>query len=269
MDEKGRRFDEVLAEAQQLGYAEADPTFDVEGIDAAHKLAILSAIAFGMPLEVDRIFTEGVTGLSLQDVNFAKELGYRVRHLGIARKTDGGVELRVHPTLIPASQLIANVSGVMNAVLVKGDAVGPTLYCGSGAGSEPTASAVIADIVDIGRDMNLTVDHRVPYMGQAASSVQSLPVLPIDEIVSEYYVRITARDKAGVLSTISRLLSDAGISIEALIQKEPRSGEVTVSLVLLTNRVQESKLRSAIREIEATEVVEGTAVVIRVETLDE
>ena len=269
MSEKGRAFDDVLKEVQLLGYAEADPTFDVEGIDAAHKLIILAAIAFGMPLEVEKVYTEGITNLSVQDINFAKELGYNIRHLGIARRTEKGIELRVHPTLIPQSQLIANVSGVMNAVLVKGDGVGATLYCGSGAGSEPTASAVISDVIDTARAMGIAMDQRVPALGQASSTIKTYAVLNMDDIYSEYYLRIMVKDEAGVLSEISKILSEAGISIEALIQKEPRVNEVMVSIVLLTNKVQEKILLGVIRKIAAVKVIGGAIVVIRIETLDQ
>jgi len=268
MSEKGRAFDDVLKEAQALGYAEADPTFDVEGIDAAHKLVILAAIAFGIPLEVDKIYTEGITRLDIRDVNFAKELGYRIRHLGIARRTENGIELRVHPTLIPQRQLIANVAGVMNAVMVMGDASGATLYSGRGAGGEPTASAVIADLVDVARQLEVSPDQRVPALGVIAEAVQPQKILPIDMIISEYYLRITARDKPGVLSQISKILSDAGISIEAVIQKEVQAGETTVPLILLTSRIQESILREAVKRIEASGVAEGSVITIRVETLD-
>lgn len=268
MSEKGRAFDDVLKEAQALGYAEADPTFDVEGIDAAHKLVILAAIAFGIPLEVEKIYTEGITRLDIRDVNFAKELGYRIRHLGIARRSEKGIELRVHPTLIPQRQLIANVSGVMNAVMVMGDASGPTLYNGRGAGGEPTASAVIADIVDVARQLEVKSDQRVPPLGVVSEAIRARPILAIDEIVSEYYLRITAREKPGVLSQISKILSDAGISIEAVIQKEVQAGESTVPLILLTSRIQEKVLRAAVKQIEASGVAEGSVVTIRVETLD-
>jgi homoserine dehydrogenase len=268
MSEKGRAFDDVLKEAQALGYAEADPTFDVEGIDAAHKLVILAAIAFGIPLEVDKIYTEGITRLDIRDVNFAKELGYRIRHLGIARRTEKGIELRVHPTLIPQRQLIANVAGVMNAVMVMGDASGPTLYNGRGAGGEPTASAVIADVVDVARQLEISLEQRVPALGVVTEAVRAQMILPIESIVSEYYLRITARDKPGVLSQISKILSDAGISIEAVIQKEAQPGEVTVPLILLTSRILESILREAVKSIENSGVAESSVVTIRVETLD-
>lgn len=268
MSEKGRAFDDVLKEAQALGYAEADPTFDVEGIDAAHKLVILAAIAFGIPLEVDKIFTEGITRLDIRDVNYARELGYRIRHLGVARRNAKGIELRVHPTLIPQARLIAKVAGVMNAVMVMGDASGPTLYNGRGAGGEPTASAVIADLVDVARNLSTPFANRVPALGFAAESIRAQQIVSIDDIESSYYLRITANDKPGVLSKITHILSDAGISIEAVIQKEPQHAETSVPLILLTSRVLEKTMRSVITQIEDSSVVEGRVVSIRVETLD-
>lgn len=268
MSEKGRSFNDVLKEAQQLGYAEADPTFDVEGIDAAHKLVILASIAFGMPLEVNKIYTEGITRLDIRDVNYAKELGYRIRHLGIARRNPQGIELRVHPTLVPQSRLVANVSGVMNAVMVMGDATGPTIYSGRGAGGEPTASAVIADIVDIARSFAQGMKNPVPALGVEIEKLVSLPILAIDDIESGYYLRITAHDKPGVLSKITQILSEAGISIEAVIQKEALSDETTVPLILLTSRTHERTMRRAIDKIQASSVVEGSLVCIRLEALD-
>jgi homoserine dehydrogenase len=267
MSEKGRAFDDVLKEAQALGYAEADPAFDVEGIDAAHKLVILAAIAFGMPLEVNKIFTEGITALDIRDVNYARELGYRIRHLGIARRTLKGIELRVHPTLIPQARLIANVSGVMNAVMVMGDASGATLYCGRGAGGEPTASAVIADLVDLARTIDVSGEHRVQPLGMVAEAIIEQAILPIEEIESQYYLRITAQDKPGVLSKITQIFSEAGISIEAVIQKEPPTGETTVPLILLTSRIVEHAIRATLAKIEASTVVEGKVVSIRMEPL--
>lgn len=268
MSEKGRSFTDVLKEAQELGYAEADPTFDVEGIDAAHKLVILASIAFGIPLEVKKIYTEGITKLDIRDVNYAKELGYRIRHLGIARRSAQGIELRVHPTLVPQSRLVANVSGVMNAVMVMGDATGPTIYSGRGAGGEPTASAVIADIVDIARSFSLGATTPVPALGVDLDRLSSIPILPIDAVETGYYLRITAHDKPGVLSKITQILSDASISIEAVIQKEALPGETTVPLILLTSRTQEHTMRHTISQIEASSVVEGALVCIRMETLD-
>ncbi|MFL0799068.1 MAG: homoserine dehydrogenase [Agarilytica sp.] len=268
MRDKGRDFNDVLKEAQDLGYAEADPTFDVEGIDAAHKLVILSSIAFGMPLQFDKVFTEGISAISPEDVSYADELGYSIKHLGITRRRENNtIELRVHPTLIPKSRLIANVDGVMNAVLVKGDAVGPTLYYGAGAGSEATASAVIADIVRVSRTTGVKNDVSVSHLGFEADSLKNLNVLPIEETETAYYLRISALDKPGVLSRVTQILSDAGISIEALIQKEPNDGQDHVPVILLTNRAIEKDIISAIKSIEALDSVEGKIVRIRVEAL--
>lgn len=267
MRDKGRSFEDVLAEAQALGYAEADPTFDVEGIDAAHKLVILASLAFGIPLEFDKVFTEGITKIAAEDVRYAEELGYRIKNLGIARRTDKGIELRVHPTLIPEKRLIANVDGVMNAVLVKGDAVGPTLYYGAGAGAEPTGSSIVSDIVDVARTLTASPEHRVPYLGFGADFVKAQPILSIDDVETANYLRMAAQDKPGVLSKIATILSDSGISIEAMIQKEPAEGEVTVPLILLTNQVQDKKLTDAIRRIEAQDIITGPVQRIRVEAL--
>lgn len=268
MSQKGRAFDDVLKEAQELGYAEADPTFDVEGIDAAHKLVILAGLAFAMPFEMKKIYTEGITRLDLRDVNYARELGYHIKHLGIARQTEQGVELRVHPTLIPDNQLIANVDGVLNAVMVWGDAVGPTLYNGPGAGSEATGSAVIADIIDIARNIQVDSKAWVPMHGMVTGAVQSQKVLAIDEIHSEFYLRLTVQDQTGVLNQITRIFSEAGISIEAVIQKEPHGKDKTVPLILLTSKVQEGVMNEAIEQIKSLTVVEGDIVKIRVEPLE-
>ncbi len=267
MKDKGRDFADVLKEAQELGYAEADPTFDVEGIDAAHKLVILASIAFGMPLQFDKIFTEGISTIEPQDVTFAEELGYRIKHLGIARQSDSGIELRVHPTLIPEKRLIANVDGVMNAVLVKGDAVGPTLYYGAGAGAEPTASAVVADVVDVVRSFTAAQETKVAHLGFTSSSLTDYPVLPIEEIETAYYLRMTAEDRPGTLNQVTQVLSDSGISIEAVIQKEPAAGESAVPLILLTSRAQEKQLLAAVESIEALEAIQGKIAHIRVEAL--
>lgn len=267
MRDKGRAFEDVLREAQTLGYAEADPTFDVEGIDAAHKLVILASLAFGMPLKFDKVFTEGISKISPVDVAYAGELGYRIKHLGIARKHEQGVELRVHPTLIPARRLIANVDGVANAVVIKGDAVGPTLYYGPGAGSEPTASAVISDIMDLSRTLSAGPSVRVPYLGTGFDQLQDYPVLPIEAVYTSYYLRMSAVDKPGVLSRITQILSDAGISIEALIQKQPWQGETEVPVILLTNRVLESDMNRAIQQIEQLDTIGQPVVRIRVESL--
>lgn len=267
MQEKGRDFNDVLAEAQALGYAEADPTFDVEGIDAAHKLVILASLAFGIPLQFDKVYTEGITRISTADVDYAEELGYRIKHLGVARKTAAGVELRVHPTMIPEKRLIANVNGVMNAVLVKGDAVGPTLYYGPGAGAEPTASAVVADIVDVARTLVVEPQQRVPYLAYQLDALNDTPVLGIADIETAYYLRMLALDKPGVLSQVAQILSQAGISVEAIIQKEPAAGQDHVPLIILTSRSIEKNLVAAISSIEALDSIAGEVTRIRVESL--
>ena len=267
MRDKGRDFADVLAEAQALGYAEADPTFDVEGIDAAHKLTILASIAFGIPLQFDKAYTEGITQITQEDVEYAEELGYRIKHLGVARKTAKGIELRVHPTLIPERRLLANVDGVMNAVLVKGDAVGPTLYYGAGAGAEPTASAVVADVVDVVRAMTSDPENRVPHLAFQSDALVDIPILSEDEINTAYYLRLTAEDKPGVLADIAHILANHNISIEALIQKEPKEGESSVPLILLTQLTLEKEMNAAISEIEALSTVTGRISRIRLETL--
>ncbi|MCB1861776.1 MAG: homoserine dehydrogenase [Chromatiaceae bacterium] len=267
MREKGRAFADVLAEAQALGYAEADPTFDVEGIDAAHKLTILASIAFGIPLQFDKTYTEGITRIEPQDVNHAEALGYRIKHLGITRRTDNGVEMRVHPTLVPERRLLANVNGVMNAVLVKGDAVGPTLYYGAGAGAEPTASAVVADLVDVVRALTTDPENRVPHLAFHPGELSDLPILPMDAVETAFYLRLTVVDEPGVMARIAGILGDAGISIEAIQQKEPAMGGVEISLILLTRRVREGDMMQAIALIEQLDSVTGKVVYIRVEHL--
>ncbi|WP_299940907.1 homoserine dehydrogenase [uncultured Microbulbifer sp.] len=267
MREKGRSFTEALGQAQALGYAEADPTFDVEGIDAAHKLVIMASLAFAMPLTFDKVYTEGISRISREDIRYADELGYRIKHLGIARRRGQGVELRVHPTLIPQRRLIANVNGVMNAVLVSGDAVGPTLYYGAGAGGEATASAVIADIVDVARALEVRPDQRVPAAGVALTAQAGTRVLPPEEVVTSYYLRISAYDKPGVMSELATICSDWGISIEALIQHEPEEGERLVPVVILTSRAREASLCGAVAQIQALDTVHGEVVRIRVESL--
>ncbi|MEY4719318.1 MAG: hypothetical protein RL563_1936 [Pseudomonadota bacterium] len=267
MRDKGRDFADVLAEAQALGYAEADPTFDVEGIDAAHKLTILASIAFGIPLQFDKVFTEGITQITRLDVEYAEALGYRIKNLGIARKTEQGIELRVHPTLIPKRRLIANVDGVMNAVLVCGDAVGPTLYYGAGAGAEPTASAVVADLVDVARAMTSDPENRVPHLAFQADAIADIPLLPADSIKTAYYLRLTAEDKPGVLADVTRILAAHGISIEALIQKEPPKGQTSVPIIMLTQQTSEKEMNSAIAYIESLATVSGKVARIRLETL--
>ena len=267
MRDKGRDFADVLKEAQALGYAEADPTFDVEGIDAAHKLTILASLAFGIPLQFDKCYTEGIGKIEAQDVEYAEELGYRIKHLGVTRHTVDGVELRVHPTLIPERRLIANVDGVMNAVLVHGDAVGPTLYYGAGAGSLPTASAVVADIIDIARVLTTDPGNRVPHLAFQPDELSDLPVLSMDKVETAFYLRLTVEDKPGVLARVTGILGDSGISIEAVKQKEPLEGETQVPLVLLTHRVLEGHMDKALAAIEAMDTVKSISR-IRVEYLD-
>ncbi len=267
MRDKGLAFADVLKEAQRLGYAEADPTFDVEGIDAAHKLTIMASIAFGTPMQFEQAFTEGITKLTTQDIQYAEELGYRVKLLGISKKTEAGVELRVHPTLIPEKRLIANVDGAMNAVVVKGDAVGPTLYYGAGAGAEPTASAVVADLVDIARLHGTSAEQRVAFLGYQLDQQQALPVLPIAEVQSGYYLRLRASDKPGVMADVTKILADAGISIDAMLQKEPQEGEAEADIVILTHTTQEKTADAAITRIEALPAIAGAVTKIRMETL--
>lgn len=267
MRDTGASFDAVLAEAQKRGYAEADPTFDVEGIDAAHKLTIMAAIAFGVPMRFDAAYHEGITKLTREDIRYAEELGYRIKLLGIARRKSAGYELRVHPTLVPAKRLIANVEGAMNAVLVKGDAVGPTLYYGAGAGAEPTASAVIADLVDVTRMHTADPEHRVPHLAFQPDQITDLPVLPIGEVETSYYLRMRVLDRPGVLADITRILADREISIDAMIQKEPSEGEDQTDIILLTHRSIEKRVVDAIHAIEALATVRGKVVRIRLEDL--
>ena len=267
MRDHGRSFDDALAEAQALGYAEADPTFDVEGVDAAHKLTILGSLAFGIPLQFDKVYVEGITRIEPQDVANAEEFGYRIKLLGITRKTERGVELRVHPTLIPERRLIANVNGVMNAVLIEGDAVGPTLYYGAGAGSLPTASAVIADVVDVVRALTTDPENRVPHLAFQPGELRDLRVLPIDEIETAYYLRLQAEDRPGVIAAVAGILGDAGISIEAIHQQEPGEDDTHVPLVMLTHRVREGQMNAAIARIEALDSIRGSVTRIRVEQL--
>ena len=269
MDSKGREFADVLTEAQEKGYAEADPTFDVEGIDAAHKLVIMASLAFAMPLNLDGIFTDGITKLEPQDVGYARELGYAIKHLGITRQTENGVELRVHPTLVPESCLIAGVNNVSNAVMVNADAVGTTLYYGPGAGSEPTASSVIADIVDVARTMGSAADSWVPALGCNSASLQQQTIMAIEDIDTSFYIRFAALDKPGVLSDITKIMADAGISIEAIIQREQPAGEDYVNVIILTNVTREKLLDAAVENIEQLETVRGNVSFIRVEHLDQ
>jgi homoserine dehydrogenase len=267
MRDKGREFADVLDEAQRLGYAEADPTFDVEGIDAAHKLTILASIAFGIPLQFDKVYTEGITRITREDVAFAGELGYRIKHLGVARQTEQGIELRVHPTLIPHRRLIANVDGVMNAVLVQGDAVGPTLYYGAGAGAEPTASAVVADLVDVVRALTSDPENRVPHLAFQADALSDAPVLPMEEVQTAFYLRLRVQDKPGVMADITRILGDEHISLEAVLQRETDERAVEASIILLTHRVREGNMNKAIAAIQQLETVIAPVIRIRLESL--
>jgi homoserine dehydrogenase len=267
MRDKGLAFDTVLKEAQRLGYAEADPTYDVEGIDAAHKLTIMAAIGFGIPMQFERAYTEGITHLTREDIRYAEQLGYRIKLLGITRRTPVGIELRVHPTLIPARRLIANVEGVMNAVLVKGDAVGATLYYGAGAGAEPTASAVIADLVDVTRMLTADPEHRVPHLAFQPDQLSDTPILPMEEVETSYYLRMRAYDRPGVLADITRILADHGISIDAMVQKEPAEGEDQVDVVMLTHLTVEKQVNAALARIEALPSISGSVTRIRLEEL--
>lgn len=266
MRDKGRDFEDVLNEAQLLGYAEADPTFDVEGIDAAHKLTILGSIAFGMPLQFDKTYIEGITKIEQQDVLYAEELGYRIKHVGISRKVDNGIEQRVHPTLIPERRLIANVDGVMNAVLVKSDAVGPTLYYGAGAGAEPTASAVVADIVDVVRALTTDPENRVPHLAFQHDALSDINILPIEEIETAYYLRMHAIDRPGVVADITKILGDSKISIEAILQKEPVGNASCIPVIFLTQCIKEKEMNGAITKIEKLDAIDGKVTRIRMET---
>ena len=268
MRDRGDDFAAVLQEAQALGYAEADPKFDVEGVDAAHKLTILAALAFGMPLRLDRTYTEGISRIEAQDVAWAGELGYRIKHLGIARRGPDGIEQRVHPTLIPEDRLLANVDGVMNAVLVQANALGPTLYYGAGAGAEPTASAVLADVIDIARALPVDPAGRAPHLAFQPGALNDLAILPMAEIETAYYLRMNALDRPGVLADVTRLLADFGISIEAILQKEPAPEASCVPIILLTQRTKEQNMNAALAGIEQLAAIEGRVMRIRMETLD-
>jgi len=267
MRDQGLSFDSVLKEAQRLGYAEADPTFDVEGVDAAHKLSIMSAIAFGNSMSFDKAHIEGISKLDAADIRYAEQLGYRIKLLGITKRTAEGVELRVHPTLIPAKRLIANVEGAMNAVLVKGDAVGATLYYGKGAGAEPTASAVIADLVDVTRMHTADPEHRVPHLAFQPDAMVDLAILPIADVVSSYYLRLSVEDRPGVLADVARILADDGISIVAMIQREPGEGEEQTDIIMLTHKTRERNIDAAIAGIEALPAVRGRIIRLRLEEL--
>ncbi len=268
MRDTGAAFDGVLKEAQALGYAEADPTFDIEGIDAAHKLTIMAAIGFGIPMQFSKAYTEGIGKLTREDIRYAEQLGYRIKLLGITKRTEKGIELRVHPTLIPARRLIANVEGVMNAILVKGDAVGATMYYGAGAGAEPTASAVVADLVDVTRMHTADPEHRVPHLAFQPDALSDAPILPISEVRTAYYLRLRAYDKPGVLADVTRILADLGISIGAMIQKEPSEGEEQVDIIMLTHVTVEKYIDQAISRIEALPVISGKVTRIRLEELN-
>jgi len=267
MRDKGLSFDTVLKEAQRLGYAEADPTFDIEGVDAAHKITILASLAFGIPMQFDKAHIEGISKLDAADIKYAEQLGYRIKLLGITKRTEDGVELRVHPTLIPAKRLIANVEGAMNAVLVQGDAVGATLYYGKGAGAEPTASAVIADLVALSRMHTADPLNRVPHLAFQPNAMADLKILPMDEVQTSYYLRLRVQDKPGVLADITRILADEQISIDAVIQKEPEEGEDQADLIMLTHLTREKRINAAIEKIEALGVVAGKVTKLRMEEL--
>jgi homoserine dehydrogenase len=267
MREKGASFEDVLKEAQRLGYAEADPTFDIEGVDAAHKLTIMAAIGFGVPMQFSAAYVEGISKLTREDIRYAEELGYRIKLLGIAKRKAPGIELRVHPTLIPAKRLIANVEGVMNAILVKGDAVGQTMYYGAGAGAEPTASAVVADLVDVARLITADPEHRVPHFAFQPGQLAATPILPMSAVETSYYLRLRVDDKPGVLADITRILADLDISIDAMVQKEPQAGEKQVDIIMLTHLTIERNVNAALEKIEALPVVAGKVTRIRLEQL--
>ena len=268
MRDKGSSFADVLKEAQKRGYAETDPTFDVEGIDAAHKLTIMSAIAFGIPMQFEKVYTEGISRLASEDIRYAEELGYRIKLLGITRRAATGIELRVHPTLIPKRRLIANVEGVMNAILVMGDAVGASLYYGAGAGADPTASAVVADLVDVTRMHTADPENRVPHLAFQPDQVRDVPILSIEEVETSYYLRMRAADKPGVLADVARILADQDISIDAMIQKETPEGEDATDIIMLTHRTLEKRTNTAIAKIESLPTIQGKIVRLRMEELN-
>ena len=268
MREKGLSFEQVLAEAQKLGYAEADPTYDIEGIDAAHKITLMSAIAFGIPVQFSKVYTEGITKLTGEDIRYAEQLGYRIKLLGITKRVEKGIELRVHPTLIPVRRLIANVEGVMNAIVVKGDAVGATLYYGAGAGAEPTASSVIADLVDVTRLHTADPMYRVPPLSFQPDLLSDTPVIPMEEVETSYYLRIQVIDKPGVMAEITRIVADNHISISALLQKEASDESEQVSVIMLTHLTVEKNINAAIARIEALPVVSGKVFRLRIEELN-
>jgi homoserine dehydrogenase len=268
MRERGASFEDVLKEAQRRGYAEADPTFDIEGVDAAHKTTIMAAIGFGIPMRFESAYVEGISRLMREDIRYAEELGYRIKLLGITRRRPKGIEIRVHPTLVPAQRLIASVEGVMNAILVKGDAVGQTMYYGAGAGAEPTASAVVADLIDVARMLTADPEHRVPHFAFQPGQLADTPILPMGDVETRYYLRMKVQDKPGVLADITRILADLRISIEAMVQKEPRAGEVEVDIIMLTHMTVEKNVDAAISKIEKLPVVVGKVIRIRLEELN-
>ncbi len=267
MRDKGIAFAAALKDAQKRGYAEADPTFDIEGIDASHKLTILAALAFGIPMQLGRCFVEGIQKLTADDIRYAEQLGYRIKLLGITKKKEKGIELRVHPTLVPTRRLIANVEGVMNGILVKGDAVGPTLYYGAGAGSQPTASAVVADLIDVTRLITADPEHRVPHLAFQPDQLSSVPILGMKDVETSYYLRMRVQDKPGVLADVTRILADSKISIDAMVQKEPGKGEKRVDIVMLTHQALEKNVDQAIARIEKLSTVVGEVTRIRLEEL--
>ena len=267
MRDRGLSFDAALADAQRLGYAEADPTFDIEGVDAAHKATLLASMAFGVPVQFDAAYIEGISRLASEDFAYADRLGYRIKLLGIARRRADGIELRVHPTLIPARRLLANVDGAMNAVWVKGDAAGETLYYGPGAGKLPTASAVVADLVDVARQIGVADEFRVPYLSFRQDQLRQVPVLPAEEMETAYYLRAQVQDEPGVLADITRILADEGVSIDAVIQRQPAENEPTTDIILMTHRTVEKRINTAIQRIEALPSVPAPVVRLRVEQL--
>jgi len=267
MRSKGLDFGVVLKEAQRLGYAEADPSFDIEGVDAAHKATLMSAIAFGVPVQFDKAYVEGIATLQAADIRYAEQLGYRIKLLGITKRRDQGIELRVHPTLVPSTRLIANVEGAMNAVVVHGDAVGTTLYYGKGAGSEPTASAVIADLVDITRLATASPDHRVPHLAFQHAELQDTPILGIDEVVTSFYLRLQVADEAGVLARITGILAEHAISIDAVLQRQSAEGERHTELIILTHETVEGRMNAALAQMQALATVLAPIVRIRKEDL--
>ncbi len=267
MRDKGLDFDAVLKEAQRLGYAEADPTFDIEGIDAAHKLAIMSAIAFGSRIRFDQVHIEGITKLESADIDYAESMGYRIKLLGITKRARSGVELRVHPALVPAKRLLANVEGSMNGIMVKSDAAGVTMYYGAGAGSEQTASAVIADLVDITRLVSADPEHHVPYLAFQPEAMADIPVLPISDITTSFYLRMRVADQSGVLADVTEILAESDISIDAMLQKEPANGEDQTDIVILTHQAREKSMDAAIAKIEALQTVPGKVIKLRLEEL--